>query len=197
MRGSSCRLRASCAPCPSTARGFVCPRSESARSRGPGGSARSARSRGARAGRRVGEVESKGGAMAGSSSTTPAEAAPKILDLPIGLDASGTREEFDSLGTVDVPANRYWGAQTQRSLEHFNIGNDRMPKEVYHAYGYVKKAAAVINTQAGRLPAWKGELIQRVCDEVVSGALDDQFPLYVWQTGSGTQSGNWSSRAPL
>jgi fumarate hydratase class II len=98
------------------------------------------------------------------------------------------RREFDSLGDVEVPANRYWGAQTQRSLEHFNIGNDRMPKEVYHAYGYVKKAAAVVNTRAGRMPEWKGRLIQRVCDEVISGALDEDFPLYVWQTGSGTQS---------
>src|SRR5262249_36706930 len=82
----------------------------------------------------------------------------------------------------------YWGAQTQRSLEHFDIGNDRMPKEVYHAYGFVKKAAAIVNTRAGRMPAWKGELIERVCDEVTSGALDDEFPFYVWQTGSGTQS---------
>ncbi len=114
--------------------------------------------------------------------------APKILDLPIGLDATGMRQEFDSLGKVEVPANRYWGAQTQRSLQHFNIGDDRMPKEVYHAYGYVKKAAALVNTRAGRLPAWKGELIQRVCDEVISGALDTEFPLYVFQTGSGTQS---------
>ena len=67
---------------------------------------------------------------------------PKILDLPIGLSATGMRREFDSLGEVEVPANRYWGAQTQRSLQHFNIGEDRMPVEVYHAYGYVKKAAA-------------------------------------------------------
>src|SRR5262249_35415566 len=123
-----------------------------------------------------------------SKSTGVTESAPRILDLPIGLDASGTREEFDSLGTVDVPANRYWGAQTQRSLEHFNIGNDRMPKEVYHAYGYVKKAAAVVNARAGRMPQWKGGLIERVCNEVIGGALDDDFPLYVWQTGSGTQS---------
>ena len=114
--------------------------------------------------------------------------APKILELPIGLDATGMRREFDSLGEVEVPANRYWGAQTQRSLEHFSIGNDRMPKEVYHAYGYVKKAAALVNARAGRLPEWMGQLIQRVCDEVVSGALDEEFPLYVWQTGSGTQS---------
>src|ERR1700729_762498 len=113
---------------------------------------------------------------------------PAILDVPVGLDATGTRREFDSLGEVDVPADRYWGAQTQRSLEHFNIGNDRMPKEVYHAYGYVKKAAALVNTRAGRMPGWKGQLIQRVCDEVTSGSLDEDFPLYVWQTGSGTQS---------
>jgi fumarate hydratase, class II len=116
------------------------------------------------------------------------EDGPKILDVPIGLDAGGSRREFDSLGEVDVPASRYWGAQTQRSLEHFNIGNDKMPKEVYHAYGCVKKAAAAVNTRAGRLPGWKGQLIQRVCNEVISGALDEEFPLYVWQTGSGTQS---------
>jgi fumarate hydratase class II len=116
------------------------------------------------------------------------EVSPKVLDLPIGLDATGSRREFDSLGNVDVPADRYWGAQTQRSLEHFDIGNDRMPKEIYHAYGYVKKAAAIVNTRAGRMPEWKGKLIGRVCDEVIAGELDTDFPLYVWQTGSGTQS---------
>src|SRR6516162_6520514 len=120
--------------------------------------------------------------------TTTNGEAPKILDLPIGLSATGMRKEFDSLGDVEVPADHYWGAQTQRSLQHFNIGHDKMPVEVYHAYGYVKKAAAVVNTAAGRLPAWKGRLIERVCDEVISGALDSEFPLYVWQTGSGTQS---------
>jgi fumarate hydratase, class II len=120
--------------------------------------------------------------------TDASDEIPEILDLPIGLDATGVRREFDSLGEVEVPANRYWGAQTQRSLAHFSIGSDRMPKEVYHAYGYVKKVAALVNTRGGRLPAWKGELIQRVCDEVISGALDEEFPLYVWQTGSGTQS---------
>ena len=116
------------------------------------------------------------------------EQPPKILDLPIGIAAAGERKEFDSLGDVMVPADRYWGAQTQRSLEYFNIGHDRMPKEVYHAYGFVKQAAAIVNTQAGRLPAWKGELIQQVCDEITSSQLDAEFPLYVWQTGSGTQS---------
>ena len=113
---------------------------------------------------------------------------PQILDIPIGLDAPGTRRETDSLGAIDVPANRYWGAQTQRSLIHFSIGADHMPKEVYHAYGYVKKAAARVNAGAARLPQWKADLISRVCDEVIAGKLDEHFPLFVWQTGSGTQS---------
>ncbi|MFE7973886.1 class II fumarate hydratase [Streptomyces shenzhenensis] len=117
-----------------------------------------------------------------------ADQAPKILDIPIGLEASGTRRETDSMGAIDVPADRYWGAQTQRSLIHFSIGDDRMPKAVYHAYGYVKKAAAIVNGRAGRLPAWKADLIEKVADEVIAGRLDDHFPLYVWQTGSGTQS---------
>ena len=120
--------------------------------------------------------------------TTTNDEEPVILDVPIGLDATGTRREFDSLGEVEVPADRYWGAQTERSLAHFNIGHDRMPVEVYHAYGYVKKAAAVVNAAAGRLPTWKGRLIERVCDEVINGQLDSEFPLYVFQTGSGTQS---------
>src|SRR5205809_7662899 len=120
--------------------------------------------------------------------TDASDEKPKILDLPIGLSATGMRKEFDSLGQVEVPAKRYWEEKTQRSLENINIGNDRMPKEVYHAYGYVKKAAAAVNTRAGRLPDWKGQLIERVCDEVISGALDTEFPLYVFQTGSGTQS---------
>ena len=92
------------------------------------------------------------------------------------------------MGAIQVPADRYWGAQTQRSLIHFSIGNDRMPKAVYHAYGYVKKAAATVNGRGGRLPAWKAELIEKVADEVIAGQLDEHFPLYVWQTGSGTQS---------
>ena len=113
---------------------------------------------------------------------------PKILDLPVGIDATGMRHETDSMGGIDVPADRYWGAQTQRSLVHFSIGDDRMPHEVYHAYGYVKKAAAIVNGNAGRLPKWQADLIVRVADEVIAGDLDDSFPLYVWQTGSGTQS---------
>ncbi len=109
-------------------------------------------------------------------------------DAPIGIDASGERIEFDSMGNVAVPADRYWGAQTQRSLGHFDIGDDRMPKAVYHAYGYVKKACALVNAEAGRLPDWKRDAIVRAADETIAGALDDHYPLYVWQTGSGTQS---------
>jgi fumarate hydratase class II len=92
------------------------------------------------------------------------------------------------MGKVIAPADRYWGAQTQRSLEHFSIGDDRMPKAVYHAYGYVNKASALVNHEAGRLPEWKKEAIVRAADETISRKLDDNYPLYVWQTGSGTQS---------
>ena len=115
-------------------------------------------------------------------------APPPVQDLPIGTGRTGLRVESDSMGEIEVPAEHYWGAQTQRSLLHFSIGNDRMPVEVYHAYGYVKKAAAIVNARSGRLPQWKSDLIVRVCDEVISGKLDTEFPLYVWQTGSGTQS---------
>lgn len=110
------------------------------------------------------------------------------LDVSIGINNIGLREEFDSMGTVKVPADKYWGAQTQRSLQHFNIGNDLMPKEIYHAYGYVKKACALVNFEANRLPEWKKDAIVHSADEAISGKLDEHFPLYVWQTGSGTQS---------
>jgi fumarate hydratase, class II len=109
-------------------------------------------------------------------------------ETPIGIRASGSRRETDSMGEIEVPADRYWGAQTQRSLIHFSIGEDRMPKRVYHAYGYVKKAAALVNAAAGRLPQWKAEAIAHAADEAIRGDLDEHFPLYVWQTGSGTQS---------
>jgi fumarate hydratase class II len=111
---------------------------------------------------------------------------PRIL--PIGTGATGTRQEFDSMGTIEVPAEHYWGAQTQRSLIHFSIGDDHMPLPVYHAYGYVKKAAAIVNAEAGKLPREQADLISQVADEVIEGKLDSEFPLYVWQTGSGTQS---------
>jgi fumarate hydratase class II len=115
---------------------------------------------------------------------------PKVLDLPVGLDAQPgeTRRETDSMGAIEVPADRYWGAQTQRSLVHFSIGDDRMPVAVCQALGYVKQAAATVNGQAGRLPGWMADLIERVAGEVIDGQLDEHFPLFVWQTGSGTQS---------
>jgi fumarate hydratase, class II len=116
------------------------------------------------------------------------QAHPILRNLPIGINASGQRHETDSIGGIDVPADRYWGAQTQRSLIHFSIGDDRMPKRVYHAYGYVKKAAALVNAAAGRLAPWKADAIVRAADEAIAGKLDEHFPLYVWQTGSGTQS---------
>src|SRR5262245_20825333 len=113
---------------------------------------------------------------------------PELRETPIGIDATGMRRETDSMGEIEVPADRYWGAQTQRSLVHFSIGDDRMPKRLYHAYGYVKKAAALVNAAAERLPQWKAEAILRAADEAIKGLLDEHFPLYVWQTGSGTQS---------
>ena len=112
----------------------------------------------------------------------------KFSDIPIGIESTGVRHETDSMGGIDVPADRYWGAQTQRSLIHFSIGDDRMPKRVYHAYGYVKKAAALVNEAAGRLEEQKAKAIVQAAQEVIDGKLDDHFPLYVWQTGSGTQS---------
>ena len=119
---------------------------------------------------------------------SPEPGAPVVVDLPVGLDATGLRTESDSLGEVAVPADHYWGAQTERARTHFAIGRDPMPLEVVHAYGVVKQAAAVVNVRHGSLPAWKGELIERVCDEIVAGLLDDEFPLGVWQSGSGTQT---------
>jgi fumarate hydratase, class II len=114
---------------------------------------------------------------------------PEVRDLPVGIGETGHRRESDSMGVIHVPAGRYWGAQTQRSLLHFgDIGGDPMPLAVYHAFGHVKKAAALANGAAGRLPRWKADLIARVCDEVIDGELDQSFPLRVWQTGSGTQS---------
>ena len=102
--------------------------------------------------------------------------------------AEGTRTETDSMGPVEVPADRYWGAQTQRSLHHFSIGEDRMPLRVVRAFGILKKAAALVNLELGRLSRDKAELIVTAAEEVIEGKLDDHFPLYVWQTGSGTQS---------
>ena len=99
-----------------------------------------------------------------------------------------TRQEKDSIGYVDVPADRYWGAQTQRSFTNFDIGGQRMPIELIRAFAILKKAAARTNAQLGVLDGEKSELIGRVADEILAGDLDEEFPLVVWQTGSGTQS---------
>src|SRR6476660_3120253 len=99
-----------------------------------------------------------------------------------------TRTETDSMGEIDVPSDVYWGAQTQRSLIHFNIGFDVMPREVIRALGILKKAAAIVNFDLGKLPEDKMKLIVQAADEVIEGKLDKHFPLRVWQTGSGTQT---------
>jgi len=98
------------------------------------------------------------------------------------------RSESDSMGTIEVPAKVYWGAQTQRSLLHFNIGRDPMPPELIRAFGTLKKACALVNQDLGKLPADKAKWIVQAADEVIAGQLDDQFPLRIWQTGSGTQT---------
>ncbi|ASQ44634.1 class II fumarate hydratase [Legionella clemsonensis] len=101
---------------------------------------------------------------------------------------STTRIETDSMGEIAVAADKYWGAQTERSLHHFNIGSDIMPREVTHAFGILKKAAALTNLELGKLPHDKADLIIKAAEEVQKGQLDEHFPLHVWQTGSGTQS---------
>lgn len=98
------------------------------------------------------------------------------------------RIEKDTMGEVKVPADKYWGAQTQRSLQNFKIGNDKMPIEIIRAFAILKKSAAQTNAELGVLDKAKADLISKVCDEILEGKLDDQFPLVVWQTGSGTQS---------
>src|SRR5262245_45041188 len=100
---------------------------------------------------------------------------------------TATRVEYDSLGPVNVPGDKLWGAQTQRSLEHFRIDEDLIPREMIPAYAIVKKSAALVNHTAGRLPDAQKDLIVRVCDEILAGQHLDQFPLHVWMTGSGTQ----------
>ena len=98
------------------------------------------------------------------------------------------RTEHDTLGELQVPADKYWGAQTQRSLENFKIGGDKFPKEMIKALGILKKAAAMTNQELGILPLTQADLIIRAANEVIEGKLDSHFPLVVWQTGSGTQT---------
>ena len=105
-----------------------------------------------------------------------------------------TRIESDSMGKIEVPSNVYWGAQTQRSLLHFDIGRDVMPPELIRAFGTLKKACALVNQDLGKLPPDGSagfniaKLIAQAADEVIAGKLNDQFPLRIWQTGSGTQT---------
>src|SRR2546422_7908965 len=101
---------------------------------------------------------------------------------------TGVRVESDSMGEIEVPADKYWGAQTERSLLHFNIGDDKMPREMIRALGILKKACALVNQDLGKLSPEKAKLIVQACDEVIEGKLDAHFPLRVWQTGSGTQT---------
>jgi fumarate hydratase class II len=103
-------------------------------------------------------------------------------------DGKSMRTETDSMGAIEVPAEHYWGAQTERSLLHFAIGNDVMPRSVIRAIGILKKAAAEVNLALGKLPRDKADLIVRAADEVISSKLDSEFPLRIWQTGSGTQT---------
>jgi fumarate hydratase class II len=101
---------------------------------------------------------------------------------------SKTRTESDSMGQIEVESTRYWGAQTERSLHHFDIGNDRMPPALIRAFGILKKAATLVNQDLGKLDAEKTRLITQAADEVIAGKWNDEFPLRIWQTGSGTQT---------
>lgn len=114
-----------------------------------------------------------------------------------------TRSESDTMGSIDIPVDRLWGAQTQRSLDNFKIGGERFPRELIRALGIVKRSAAIVNNQLGVLSDDKRDLIVKACDEIISGNIDDHFPLVVWQTGSGTQTNmntneviaNWCAHA--
>src|SRR5580698_4987076 len=111
----------------------------------------------------------------------------KLMSAISNVKVTGVRKETDSLGEVDVPSSKLWGAQTQRSLEHFSIGHDLIPREMIAAYATLKKAAANANHAGGRLDDERHRLIVQACDEILAGSHEDMFPLHVWMTGSGTQ----------
>src|SRR5215470_11327261 len=130
-------------------------------------------------------------AAAAWRSDEPAGAAGERCMEPTTHDRRSTgptRTERDTMGPVEVPADRYWGAQTQRSLQHFRIGGDRFPREMIRAFGILKKACALVNRDLRLLVEDKARAIVEAADEVMAGRLDDHFPLVVWQTGSGTQT---------
>src|SRR6185503_6026006 len=106
----------------------------------------------------------------------------------IEMMTASHRTESDSMGSIDVRSDKYWGAQTERSLHHFDIGEDRMPPEMIRAFSILKKAAALVNYDLGKLPEDKMHLIVQAAEEVISDKLNDHFPLRIWQTGSGTQT---------
>lgn len=121
-------------------------------------------------------------------SAAPRLRPPSVHSAPVGLAERGWRLEHDSLGSIPVPADHYWGAQTQRSLEHFPIGFEHMPIDLIHAFGHVKRASALANAEVGALADWKAEAIVAACLDLCRGSLDDEFPLSVFQTGSGTHT---------
>src|SRR3954471_6624519 len=122
------------------------------------------------------------------SAALPTKRGSKCCKLHNRSMNASTRSESDSMGLIEVPSDRYWGAQTERSLIHFDIGDDKMPPELIRAFGVLKKAAALVNRDLGKLDEEKTRLIVRAADEVISGQLNDEFPLRIWQTGSGTQT---------
>jgi fumarate hydratase class II len=109
----------------------------------------------------------------------------ELRDVPVGLGASGTRRDRDKFGFIEVPADRYWGAATQRALNASPGSMDRMPEAFFRGCGTIKRAAAAMNAQAGRLPLWKSAAIARAADDLIAGRLADQFPLPIWHAGSG------------
>src|SRR3984893_11104275 len=115
------------------------------------------------------------------------EAGRATANPPASTDGA-TRTENDSMGKMQVPADRYYGAQTARSMVYFAIGKDTMPADLIRAFGTLKKAAALVNLDLGKLQADKARLIAEAADEVIAGKLNDHFPLRIWQTGSGTQT---------